>query len=250
MKLSTQEFLDNPQKSVTLIGMSGAGKTHISAQLEDWGWTNYSGDFVIGDRYMHDVLQNHAGFSTDDISGLSEYLGKVGNPELGGLPLVEFQKRQKEYYDAECHSLEDMENALNDASGHFVHDSTGSLCEVIEEDLIRQVGEKTLFVYLKTDAAAEKQVLKRAYEYPKPLYFPPMFLLALIDEYLSLNGLCHAEEMVPDDFSRWVFPKLFQARKPKYKRLADLYGVSIPACEFQALESADQFVDVIAEHLS
>ncbi len=250
MKLSKQEFMDHPKKPVTLIGMSGAGKTYISSQLEGWGWTNYSGDFVIGDRYMRGTLKNHGDFSANDISGLSDYLGKVGNPDLGGLPLIEFQKRQKEYYDAECHSLEDMDDALSGAEGHFVHDSTGSLCEVTEDALIHQVGEKTLFVYLKTDAEAEKQVLKRAYEYPKPLFFPPMFLLAMIDEYLALNGLCCAEEMVPDDFSRWVFPKLFAARKPKYQRLADLYGVSIAASVFQDLKSDRQFVEIVAEHLS
>ncbi len=249
MKLSKQEFLDKPLQAVTLIGMSGAGKTHISSQLAQWGWTNYSGDFVIGDRYMRDILGAESGFSTDDISGLSKYLGKVGNPDLGGLPLAEFQKRQKEYYNAECYSLTDMKDALAESDAPFVHDSTGSLCEVTDEALLKHIGEQTLFVYLKTDAAAEKQVLKRAYEYPKPLFFPPMFLLAIIDEYLALNGLCHAQEMVPDDFSRWVFPKLFAARKPKYQRLADLYGVSIPAGAFHDLKSADEFVSIIAEYL-
>lgn len=246
MKLSKQEFLDAQPKAITLIGMSGAGKTHISAQLQSWGWNNYSGDFVIGDRYMRDALSAYGGFSVEDISGLSEYLGKVGNPDLGGLPLEEFQKRQKEYYDAECRSLEDM---LVEGE-NFVHDSTGSLCEVENENLLRKIGDETLFVYLKTDAVAEKQVLKRAYEYPKPLFFPPMFLLAMIDEYLSLNGLCKPEEMVPDDFSRWVFPKLFAARKPKYQRLADLYGISVSASEFHDLKSSDEFTSIIAEYLS
>lgn len=244
MKSTKQEFLDQPQKAITLIGMSGAGKTHISCQLEAWGWTNYSGDFEIGDKYMRDILNLSGDFAAENISALSYYLGQVGNPALGGLPLAEFQKRQKQYYDAECLSLKNMVVT----GDFFVHDSTGSLCEVEDEALLRSVGEQTLFVYLKADAEAEQEVLRRAYDYPKPLFFPPQFLLDQLDAFMAERGLTAIEEIVSNDFSRWVFPKLFEARKPKYQRLADLYGVSIPASRFADLRSADDFVRVIAEH--
>ncbi len=245
MRVSAQQFLSSSQKAITLIGMSGAGKTYISCQLEKWGWTNYSGDFEIGDKYMRHVLNFEGAFTAENISALSEYLGKLGDPALGGLPLDEFQKRQKQYYDAECSSLKNM--VVNGAD--FVHDSTGSLCEIEDEDLLRSVGEKTLFVYLKTDIEAEELVLRRAYEYPKPLFFPPDFLRKNLEQFLSEKGLEQPEEMVPDEFSRWVFPRLFEARKPKYQRLADLYGVSIAASEFQDLPSADDFTKLIAKHL-
>ena len=41
------------QRRVALFGMSGLGKTRISAMLrEDAGWFHYSVDFRIGTRYM------------------------------------------------------------------------------------------------------------------------------------------------------------------------------------------------------
>lgn len=249
MKLSKQEFIEQPCKAITLIGMSGAGKTYISSQLARWGWTNYSGDFVIGDRYMRDVLNFEGEFTAENISALSDYLGQLGDEAQGGIELREFRKRQKEYYDAECQSLAAMKYAYN-SEAHFVHDSTGSLCEVEDEVLLREVGEQTLFVYLKTDAETEKDVLKRAYEYPKPLFFPPAFLDKKLSEYLEYKHLSDVNEIKPDDFSRWVFPLLFEARKPKYQRLADLYGVTIPSSKFQNLTSSDAFIDIVAEALS
>ncbi len=247
--------MDNPQKAVTLIGMSGAGKTFLSCRLEEWGWRNFSCDYVIGETYLKDVLapysndSNAAPFSAENISALHAYLGKLGNPDQGGHFLDLFLERQKAYYDAEVAALKEMGAVMDQGLGAFVHDSTGSLCEIEDEDLIRDVGQRTLFVYLKTDEAAERVVLQRAQDYPKPLFFPRSFLLQKIDEYLKEHGLQGAEQMEPDAFSRWVFPRLFEARKPKYQRLADLYGVTVPASRFDGVSSAQEFVDIIADYL-
>ncbi len=247
MKLSKQEFLNAPRKAITFIGMSGAGKTHISSQLEQAGWNNYSCDFVIGDEYLRTELEGS--FSADDIGALSLYLGRLGGEQHGGFALEKFKKRQKAYYDAEVLALNAMNDVMAQGNGHFVHDSTGSLCEIEEDDVIQKIGETTLFVYLKADAETEKEVLQRAFDYPKPLFFPAQFLSDHIEQFLSEQEIKSVDDIVPDDFSRWVFPKLFEARKPKYQRLADLYGVTIPAAEFYALQSSDQFIETIANHL-
>ncbi len=249
MKLSKDEFL-NGKKSITLLGMSGAGKTHISCQLEKWGWYNYSCDYVIGDEYLRDELAaNGDEFSAENIGALSVYLGKLGGAQYGGFDLDTFKARQKAYYDAECHALEAMGNVLSATDKPFVHDSTGSLCEIEDEALLRKIGEETMFVYLKTNEEGERDVLKRAREYPKPLFFPSAFLKEKLASYIEENKLNGVDDIVPDDFSRWVFPLLFEARKPKYQRLADLYGITIPSTEFNNLNSADMFVDIIAKHL-
>jgi len=252
MRLSKQEFIDSPDKAITLLGMSGAGKTFLSCRLEEWGWRNYSCDYEIGSRFLKPDLEAFAGsneFSAENIGVLHEFLGKLGNPELGGYELDLFRERQKAYYDAEVAALWEMGEVMDQGAGPFIHDSTGSLCEIEDEDVINDIGQRTLFVYLETDEAAEKVVLQRAQDYPKPLFFPKAFLLNKIDEYLVEGGLEAVAQMEPDKFSRWVFPRLFKARKPKYQRLADLYGVTIPASAFNTLSSAQEFVDIIAEHL-
>ena len=249
MKITREEFRSLPRKSITLIGMSGAGKSHISCQLEAWGWHNYSCDYVIGSEYLKDELDGAECLTAENIDALSVYLGKPGNPDKGGFPLDIFKERQKAYYDAECLALDAMGKVLEGTDAHFVHDSTGSLCEVTDGALIRKIGEQTLFVYLKTGEKEEQDVLRRAREYPKPLFFPPAFLEEKLAQYLSQQGLSYVEEITPDDFSRWVFPILFEARKPKYQRLADLYGITIPSSAFQSLESSESFINTIERYL-
>ncbi|PCK00369.1 MAG: hypothetical protein COA45_00885 [Zetaproteobacteria bacterium] len=249
MKITAEEFRTLPKKSITLIGMSGAGKTHISCQLEAQGWVNYSCDFVIGDKYLKEELSGVGPVTADDIGALSEYLGKLGNPEKCGFLLDLFKQRQKAYYDAEVSALHAMGDALSDAQGDFLHDSTGSLCELEDDSLMEKIGMQTLFVYLKTDEKTEQTLLQRAREYPKPLFFPPVFLEQKLADFLNEFGLGGVSEIDPDDFSRWVFPILFEARKPKYQKLADLYGVTIDASVLTNLKSSEAFTEIIAKAL-
>jgi hypothetical protein len=252
MKLSKQEFIDKPDNAITLLGMSGAGKTYLSCRLQEWGWRNYSCDYVIGSRFLKPDLAAFAGsadFSAENIGVLHEFLGKLGNPQRGGYELDLFRERQMAYYNAEVKALWKMGEVMDMGTGPFIHDSTGSLCEIEDENVLRDIGQRTLFVYLKTDEAAEEIVLQRAQDCPKPLFFPKAFLLKKIEEYLTEMGLEAVAQMEPDEFSRWVFPRLFEARKPKYQRLADLYGVTIPASAFNNLASAEEFVDIIANYV-
>jgi len=250
MKLSAQDFLNSPQKIITFLGMSGAGKTYISSQLARWGWVQYSCDYEIGTRYLKDDLAGLGGVDVEDIGALSAFLGKLGSQEHGGFPLDLFRKRQKAYYDAECQSIASVAQLLSKGvDGNFIHDSTGSLCEVEDETLLHALGEKTLFVYLQASEESEKQVLQRAQDVPKPLFFPADFLEENLQAYLNEFSLSGVDDIEPDHFSRWIFPKLFEARKPKYQRLADLYGVSIPAESFSDLGSVEDFVEIVARHL-
>ncbi len=252
MKLSKQDFLKSLDKTITLIGMSGAGKTYLSCRLEEWGWRNYSCDYEIGSRFLKADLEAFADsneFSAENIGVLHEFLGKLGDPTRGGYDLDLFRERQMAYYNAEVKALWKMGEVMDQKAGHFIHDATGSFCEIEDEAVVQDVGQRTLFVYLKTDEETEKVVLQRAQDYPKPLFFPKAFLLQKIDEYLAEMGLEAVTQIEPDEFSRWAFPRLFEARKPKYQRLADLYGVTIPASTFNKLSSTEEFVDIIAEHL-
>ena len=59
MKMSPQEFLDWPSKRITLLAMSGAGKTTLANKLPKANWFHYSGDYRIGTRYLREpILDN------------------------------------------------------------------------------------------------------------------------------------------------------------------------------------------------
>ena len=52
MKFTVDEFRAWPHKCVTLLGMSGVGKTWLSDLLRRSDWFHYSGDYRIGTRYL------------------------------------------------------------------------------------------------------------------------------------------------------------------------------------------------------
>lgn len=224
-------------KPVTLLGMSGAGKTHFSQRLEAWGWVHYSCDLEIAKMLGIPV-------SAGDLSQLSAFVGQVGDEALGGLSLAEFKRRQQAYYDAECEALRGVDDLLALSGGRFVNDSTGSFCEIRDEKLIARVAEQALLVYIETDEASHAEVIARAKQYPKPLYFPPDDFDAWLADYCAEYGV-KFEKIVPNDFSAWVFPKLFESRLPKYERLAKDYGVKVQASDLHAVESEQEFLELI-----
>jgi len=251
--MSGAEFLAQPKKAITFIGMSGVGKSYMSHQLEQWGWVSYSSDYLIGTEYLDDVMRETLSFEEtlgkDNMEFLSSFVGKLGNPDQGGLLLEEFQKRQKFYYDAECQSLIDMQGALDKTSGHFVCDSSGSLCEVEDESILERVGQGSVVVYLKVKQEGHAEILDRAFKFPKPLYFPPAFLLERLERYKEKFDLSGVEEIDPLEFLRWVFPHLFESRLPKYQRIADQYGVTISSHIMGAIKSEDDFLQLVARGL-
>lgn len=251
MKLTKSEFFDQPEKSISLIGMSGVGKSYISSKLSEWGWYNYSCDYLIATKYLADKVEGAV--SADNIVNLSEFVGQIGDPALGGVGLDEFQRRQKMYYDAECAVLKDLPESFQAAKGdnyiRLVNDSSGSLCEVEDDAILDAVGRETLFVYMEVDEKDHPAILGRAIAYPKPLYFSPDFFLALLAEFQEIYDAASVDDIDPAKFLGWAFPHLFTTRLPKYKRLADKYGVTIPARKFADIKSEDEFLTLIGEAL-
>ncbi len=249
MKPDPESFLAERNKAVTLMGMSGAGKTHTSCMLATFGWRHYSCDYMIGTKFL-----KIPGVSMKNLRPLSVFVGQVGNPAKGGLDIEEFKRRQNLYYDAECQSLKDVSREIallrESGGGHFINDSTGSLCEIEDRVLLDQVGHQTLFVYIKASREEEMQILERARRYPKPLFFPRDRFDGWVETFMQENNIPEIEEIEPDEFSRWVFPHLFESRLPKYQALADRYGVTIPSEEFKAVHSEKTFLDCIAKALS
>ena len=221
--------------------MSGVGKSYLSLQLAEWGWHHYSCDLEIGTRFLGDHIEGEV--RAEDLSALSRFIGKVGE-----LPLEEFKRRQKLYYNAEIAALKDVAQKA-DKYKKFVNDSTGSLCEILDEDVLREVGEATLFVYIKASKKEEAEILRRAEEYPKPLFYPPRQFDAWLHEYQQLFDAPNPDQIDADEYARWVFPRLFETRLPKYERLAEMYGVIVSSKEVHGVRSEDDFLNLIAKAL-
>lgn len=254
MPITKSDFNKIDKKVITLMGMSGVGKTYLSSLLAKENWFHYSCDLEIGTTYLGGEISKTLGEENaviaEDLSQLSRYVGQLGQ---GKLSLEEFKRRQNKYFDAECESLRRLQEVVNqahqDGFEQVINDSTGSLCEINDKVLLGAVDENSLIVYIKATAAEEKEVLKRAQDYPKPMFFSPERFDYWVEEYLTIKGIDNVSEMDADDFGRWVFPRLFENRLPKYQYIADKYGVTIPSEALQNVKTSEEFLTIIESYL-
>ena len=223
------------------MGMSGVGKTYFSMKLAEWGWDHYSCDVEIG----KDLLGLDREMRAADISALNDFLGLPGDESKGGLPIAEYKRRQRLYKNAEIVSLMRLGKITRKAHGHFVNDSTGSLCEITNEDVINFVGQNTKIIYIRGSGDQKLALLERAKAYPKPIYYPPSHFDLWVAEYLKAEGLSDPAQMNPVEFSRWVFPILLEARLPKYQAIADKHGITIESADLEKVKSEAEFLDLI-----
>lgn len=278
MKFTVDEFRTWENKCVTLLGMSGVGKTYLSTLLRRQDWFHYSGDYRIGTRYLDehilDLIKTQAmqvpflrdllrrdwifvrnNIKVDDLGPLLSFIGKLGNPERGGLPLVEFKRRQALYRDAEIRAMQDLPSFVRKAQEiygyrHLVNDVGGSLCELEEPAVIDLLVRHSLILYIRVPAEDEAMLIARAQADPKPLYYRPEFLEAVVRDYLALHRLEFVAEIDPDDFARWVFPRLFQARVPRYEAIARPHGYTVGTAEVAQVRDEQDFLSLLGQAIA
>ncbi|SFM61003.1 hypothetical protein SAMN05421721_11434 [Ectothiorhodospira mobilis] len=273
MKLTPSEYRLWRNKCITLLGMSGVGKTRLAHLLRRAHWFHFSGDYRIGSRYLDEpILDNikrqvmHIEFlrdllrsdsisivnnlSVDNLQPVSSFLGKLGNPERGGLSLKEFKRRQRLHHDAEVAAMRDVPEFIRKAHeiygyDHVVNDAGGSVCELEDPGVMELLAEHSLIIYIKATERDEQQLMQRAEESPKPLFYREDFLDRELDIYLRENHLDYVAQIDPDAFVRWMFPRLFRDRLPRYERLAEQYGYTITTDELARVRNEAQFNQLI-----
>ena len=278
VKFDVETFRRWDRKKVTLLGMSGVGKTHISSMLRAHDWFHYSGDYRIGTRYLDesilDMIKARAmevpflrellrrdwiyirnNIKVSDLGPVLSFVGKLGDPERGGLDLETFRRHQALYREAEIAAMRDVPDFIRKAQEiygyrHFVNDVGGSLCELDEPGIIELLEAHTLILYIKvTDAEEEQKLIRRAQSDPKPLYYRPDFLDEQLAIYLREHGLNYAAEMDPDDFTRWVFPRLFHSRIPRYEAIAKR-GYTVTSQEVSGVRDEQDFLALIEQAIA
>ena len=277
MKLTIDEFRNWQHKNITLLGMSGVGKTRLSAILRKGSWFHYSGDYRIGSRYLdepildnikqqamqvpflRDLLHSDSiyianNLSFDDLTPVSSFLGKLGNPEQGGLSLPEFKRRQALHHKAEILAMRDVPSFINKAQqiygyDNFINDAGGSVCELDDDKTLKVLSEHTLLLYIQATKEDEKELIGRAEIAPKPLYYREAFLDEQLAKYMQQQNIEYVAQIDPDDFVRWVFPRLFYSRIPRYEALAKEYGYTITTTELAKVETEQDFLSLVEKAL-
>jgi len=274
-----KDFLDWPSKAVTIFGMSGVGKTTLAGLLQHHGWFQYSVDYRIGTRYMgehivdnfkreamkvpflRDLLLSDSIYICSNItfanlSPLSTYLGKPGNPAKGGIPIAEYKRRQKQHREAETHALLDVPAFIQRARDiyaypHFVCDSGGSLCEVVDPEdphdpVLQCLAENTLLLYIEGNPQHTQMLVDRFRRNPKPMYYQPAFLDVKWAEYKALTGTRDDDSVDPDGFAVWGFEQLLHHRIPLYEAIARNFGYKIHMEDVPVVKSDVDFTALLS----
>jgi hypothetical protein len=276
-----RDYLQAGAKRVLLFGMSGLGKTYLSNLLRDQGgWFHYSVDYRIGTRYMDEFIADNfkreamkvpllrellmtdsvyiaSNITFDNLAPLSTYLGKPGDPAKGGLPFADYMARQDQHRAAEIAATLDTARFIDRARDvygypHFVCDTSGSICEVVEpgdpdDPVMRQLSGTLLLVWIKGSDAHTAELVRRFDRAPKPMYYQPGFLHAAWEEYRRTHSVTE-ETCDPDAFVRWTYARALAHRQPRYAAMAR-WGVTLAAEDVAMVRSARDFDDLIARAL-
>ena len=274
MKFTVEEFRAWKNKKITLLGMSGVGKSYLSTKLRGANWFHYSGDYRIGTRYLDehilDMIKQQAiqvpflkellrkdwiyfrnNIRINDLGPVLSFVGKLGNPEFGGVEIGDFIHRQSIYRQAEIDAMLDVPKFIQKAQEiygypHFINDVGGSICEIDEPGMIESLIDCTLILYIKiTNQEQENLLIQRAQSSPKPLYYRPDFLQEQLAIYFQENDIQYAAQIDPDEFARWVFPRLFRSRIPLYDAIAQPHGYTVTSDEIAQIESEDDFLQLL-----
>lgn len=279
---TASDWTNAAQKRVLLFAMSGLGKTHVSNTLRDTGdWFHYSVDYRIGTRYMGEFIADNAkaeamkvpflrellmgdsihiasNITFDNLTPVSTYLGKPGDPAKGGLPFGEYQRRQDQFHRAELDALRDTSYFIDRAQAlygypHFVCDTGGSICEWVDAEdpkdpVLSQLAASCLMVWIEGSDEHTADLVERFDKSPKPMSYQPEFLLACWSEYLSENNVQEGD-VDPDTFIRWTYARALAHRQPRYRAMAQNWGVTVPASEMGSVRDQTDFTSVIAKAL-
>jgi hypothetical protein len=279
---SANDWRNAKAKKVMLFGMSGLGKTHISEILRAHGdWFHYSVDYRIGTRYMGEHIADNfkreamrnpfladllradaiyiaSNLKFSDLSPLSTYLGKPGDPTKGGIPFDEYLRRQRLHRDAEINAMKDTVHFIQRAKDlydyvNFICDTSGSVVEVVDagddnDPVMSLISQHLLPVWIEGNDDHIDVLVDRFNKAPKPMYYPEKFLIACWDKYLVERSVA-PDKVDPDDFIRFGYKHLLSDRLPRYRSIAKKWGITVKADAIHSVKTSADFDNVIAQAL-
>jgi hypothetical protein len=280
---SATELVAWPHKAVTIMGMSGVGKTTLANLLRDDDWFHYSVDYRIGTRYMGEHIVDNfkreamknpflrtllrtdsiyisSNITFDNLSPLSTYLGKPGNPDKGGIPFAEYKRRQAQHRQAEIQALLDVPHFMDKARSiydyeHFICDAGGSLCEVVNlgdhgDPVLKVLSGNTLMLYIRGTEDHAAALVERFSAAPKPMYYQPQFLDKTWAAFKDQFGIANDDDVDPDRFIVWGFEKLLHHRIPLYEDIARRYGYTVEMADIPTIRDEQDFIALLSRAIA
>lgn len=180
--------------ALSLIGMSGAGKSHWAHKLAAAGFR------IIGidDRIEEKLAPELAVGGYRGIGGVAAWMGWPTD--------TTYRERESEYLECEIGAMKEALDEMQSAGDEgIVLDTTGSVAYTGEE-ICRRMQSLTTVIYLEASPAEEQLLISRYLSDPKPVLWG--------DEFTQRPG-----ESAHDAIAR-CYPQLIAHRKQMYARYA------------------------------
>ncbi len=182
--------------AVTLIGMSGIGKSYWAERLQrECAFSRLSCDQAIGKALMGLYPTLVRGEEAD----ISQWMRNPWEPE--------YAARAAEYLALEAEVTQDAIDGLTPDAASSVIDTTGSVI-YLPTELLHRLRNRTTVVYLRHHAAHEERLYQTFLAHPKPLIW----------------GACFRPQQGEStiDATRRCFRDLLRMRASQYASLAHL----------------------------
>lgn len=174
---------------LTLIGMSGCGKSHWSKALVPQGFKRFACDEMIA-RHLSTFLKNR----DDSNRELGEWMGFPFQPG--------YRDRERRYLEIEAEVVreivEDFESGTLDKSMDTVVDSTGSLI-YLDGQLLERLKRHTAFVYFHAPPSLWEEVTLLYSAHPRPVVWNGMYHRRPEETEEQALARCYRELIVSRD---------------------------------------------------
>ena len=282
-RLDGASFLAHPHKALTFLGVSGCGKTRLSALFHRDAWFHYSIDYRIGTRYLTDPILDVVkrrmmadpvlakllktdsiwlshNITIENLTAVSDYIGKLGarggGTPAGGLrdPTASLcgrgetsRRRPALFHPARRGTFTAIRILFTTPAGRCARLSRG-----------RPVRSGALWWSIRSpftsawSATVSKKSSSVNSRHPSLCIIIRLFWNRLCGEFGREfehefeAGACDFE---PDDFIRFMFPSLLEHRDVAYQNLVADSGLTIDSETLEGKTTGEEVLACIASQL-
>ena len=182
---------------ISLIGMSGTGKTHWAKKLINHGFLHLSCDDLI-EKKLEPELSKYGYKGLEDVG---RWMGQPYEPS--------YKDASKKYLEKEGEVVEEILDHIQTVPNgtDIVIDTTGSVV-YLQEKILNKLKLWTTVIYLEVPKQVEKEIYNMYLLHPKPVIWGDSFKKR--DHETNAQALARC------------YPDLLKFRKKRYEKLADM----------------------------
>jgi shikimate kinase len=181
---------------LSLIGMSGSGKSHWSTELAELGFLRFCCDELIADKLAPELIR-----SDGTVLDLGEWMGFPYEPR--------YEERESKYLACEIEVIGEILGYLSGSNPgeKVVVDTTGSVIYT-GKDMLERLKSNSTIVHLATPPEVKERMLMVYLDQPRPVLWR--------DVFSKKHGETSEEALAR------CYPRLLFSRQRLYEQYADV----------------------------